>query len=32
MTGSGTANNNELEQMKQGDFKFQNETKGQSGS
>ena len=31
-TGSGTTNENKWEQVKQSDFKFQNETKDQSGS
>ena len=32
MTVSGTTNESDLEQVKQSDFKFQNEIKGQSGS
>ena len=32
MTATGTMNENEREQVKQSDFNFQNETKGQSGS
>ena len=32
MTGAGTTNENEWEPIKNCDFKFQNETKDQSGS
>ena len=32
MTANDTTNENKSEQVKQSDFKFQNETKGQSGS
>ena len=32
MTASDTTNEKKWEQVKQSDFKFQNETKGQSGS
>ena len=32
MVGTGTTNENEWEHIKQSDFKFHSETKGQSGS